>query len=86
MYIRVHVIPNTKRETIVFEKKDVISLAVKEPRENNRANIRVCEIIADLCGILPKEVRIISGHHHATKLLSLPDHVDLLLIKREHTL
>lgn len=74
MYIRVRVHAGAKKE--VFEKDgDVLLVSVKEPAEQNLANVRVLELVAKHFGILPKQIRIISGHHSPTKLLSLPDSV-----------
>lgn len=77
MYIRVHVVTAAKRESVKAEKPDILNVSVKEPAEQNRANIRVRELVALRYGILPKEVRIISGHHHTSKILLIPDGVDL---------
>ena len=77
MYIRVHVITSAKRESVQAEKPDVLNISVKEPAENNRANVRVRELVALRYAILPKDVRIIGGHHHTSKILLIPDSVDL---------
>lgn len=77
MYIRVHVVTQAKKEFVRAEKSDILSISVKEPAEQNRANIRVRELVAERYGILPKEVRIVSGHHHTSKILFIPDSVDL---------
>ncbi len=79
MYIRVHVITGAKRELVKAEKPDVLNISVKEPAEQNRANIRVRELVALRYGILPKDVRIISGHHHPSKIFLIPDNVDVLV-------
>ncbi len=69
MYIKVKVTPSAKKEKVEKGEGDVFKISVKEPTERNLANRRVLEIIADHFGVLPKEVRIISGHHRPNKLL-----------------
>lgn len=72
MYIRVHVVAGAKKEKVEQKAKDLYDIAVKEKALQNRANIRVREIIAELYNSTPKQVRIISGHHRPTKILSIP--------------
>ncbi len=73
MYIHVKVTSGAKEEA--FEKiKELHFVAkVRQKAERNQANIRVCELVALFFGIRDKEVRIVSGHHSPSKLLSIPD-------------
>lgn len=73
MYIRVSVSAGAKKEVFKKVKNDSFLAAVKEPAEQNLANKRVLELVADHFGILPKQIRIISGHHSPGKILSIPD-------------
>ena len=73
MYIRVNVSAGAKREVLKKVKSDSFLIAVKEPAEQNRANNRVLELVGIHFGILPKQIRIISGHHSPGKILSIPD-------------
>lgn len=71
MYLRVHVVPGARRETVTEEKDGSLSICVREPAEGNRANVRVRELVA-LRLVLPLEkVRILSGHHSPGKLLTI---------------
>lgn len=70
MYIKVRVTPGAKKEE-VEKKGDRWSIEVRQEAQMNQANKRVIEIIAGEHGVLPKEVRIISGHHHPNKILSV---------------
>lgn len=71
MYVRVHVVPGSKRESVKEEKDGTLSITVKEPAEGNQANKRVRELVA-LRMLLPlSAVRILSGHHSPTKLLTI---------------
>lgn len=71
MYLRVHVNAGAKKETLVVKKENEFLISVREPAERNLANRRVCELVAIKIGVPTKAVRIISGHHSATKLLSV---------------
>ncbi len=73
MYIRVRVAAGAKRESFEPSSEDSFLVSVKEPAEQNRANKRVLELVAEHFGIEPKQIRIVSGHHSPGKILSLPD-------------
>ncbi len=73
MYIRVSVSAGAKKEVFKQVKSDSFLAAVKDPPEQNRANKRVLELVATHFGILPKQIRIVSGHHSPGKILSIPD-------------
>jgi uncharacterized protein YggU (UPF0235/DUF167 family) len=73
MYIRVSVSAGAKKEVFKKVKNDSFLASVKEPAEQNQANRRVLELVASHFRILPKQIRIISGHHSPSKILSLPD-------------
>jgi uncharacterized protein YggU (UPF0235/DUF167 family) len=51
------------------KKPDHFEISVKEKAENNMANNRVLEIIAEHYKISKNKVRIVNGHHHPSKLL-----------------
>ena len=46
-------------------------IKVKEKAEKNLANKRIIEILAQYFGIKEKDVKIINGHHHQSKLISI---------------
>lgn len=73
MYIRVRVTADAKKESFLQTAEDTFFVSTKEPAEQNRANTRVLELVAGHFGILPKQIRIISGHHSPGKIISLPD-------------
>lgn len=76
MYIKVRVAVGVKRELFTKIKEDSFLVSVKEPALQNRANTRVRELIADHFGILPKQVRLVSGHHSQSKIFSVPIELD----------
>ena len=71
MYIKVHVIAGAKKELIKKRGKDAYDISVREPAEQNMANRRVLELIAQDLGIPKGKVRIITGHHSPGKILSI---------------
>ena len=75
MYIKVKVFPKSKKEVINQIASNRFEIRVREKAERNLANNKVLEIIAEFFGINKKGVKIISGHHHASKLLKVSDDV-----------
>ena len=73
MYIRVRVNVDAKKESFAQTTEDSFVVGVKEPAEQNRANVRVLELVAKHFNISPKQIRIISWHHSPGKILSVPD-------------
>ena len=71
MYIKARVHAGSKKEEIKKKNKDTYLISVIEKAERNLANRRVCEIIAREFEISMKNIRIISGHHSSTKILSI---------------
>lgn len=60
-----------KKELIEKIKDDEYRIFVREPAERNLANERVCELVAHEVGVVRPKVRIISGHHSPSKILSI---------------
>lgn len=73
MYIRVRVQASVKRDLLEKTGEDSFVVSVKMPAEQNLANRRVLELVAEHFQISPKQIRIISGHHAPGKILSVPD-------------
>ena len=73
MYIKVRVKTGQKKESVVEKSNTSFSISVKEKPERNSANTRVITIVAERLGVPAKKVRIISGHHAPSKLLSIID-------------
>ena len=73
MYVHVHVMPKSKRESVERKKVDHFIVHVKEPAERNLANERVCELVAQEFGVARARVRIINGHQSPSKLLSVAE-------------
>ena len=71
MYIKVRVIAGSKKEEVILEKPNYFKIFVREKAERNMANKRIMEIIAREYRVKPAQVRIVSGHHSPSKLLSV---------------
>ena len=81
MYIKVKVTAGAKKEMIIKKSEDHFDISVKEPAERNLANKRVIELVRDyfkahlndtkVGQVYNKEVRIVSGHHSPSKIISL---------------
>ncbi len=71
MYIKVNVIAGAKKEIFKQKSKDHFDISVKEKAERNMANARVIELVAEYFKVTKNKVRIINGHHHPSKLISL---------------
>ena len=71
MYIKVRVRAGAKKESFVVASSDHFEISVKEPAEENRANKRVIELVAKHFQIPTAKVRIKSGHHAPSKMLTI---------------
>ena len=73
MYIKVRVTPGAKKELVTEIAKNRFAIAVKEPAENNLANRRVLELVAEQFSVRVAQVRLVSGHRSQSKIFSIPD-------------
>ena len=71
MYIRVKVLARVKKELVKELGENRLEIHVKEPAEQNLANKRVLELVSERLGVPVKKIKIINGHHHPVKLLSV---------------
>lgn len=71
MYVKVKVFAGTRKQQVKEVGENRYEIHVKEPAERNMANSRVIELVAELYKINPKAVKIFSGHHSPSKLLSI---------------
>lgn len=70
MFIRVHAAPDAKREHIVKESPDTWRISVREPAQGNLANERIRTLVARELDVPLSAVRILTGHHSRSKLIS----------------
>ena len=69
MYIKIHVIPESKEESIV-DKGGVVYVSVREKAEQGAANRRMLELLRASLPAYAK-FRIVSGHHSPHKIVSV---------------
>ncbi len=71
MYVQVRVVAGSKKELVVALEPNRYEIFVKEPAQQNLANRRVIVLVARALGVLPTEVRLISGHRSPSKVFSI---------------
>ncbi len=71
MYIKVKAFPKSKHEDIKEVTEGRFEVRVKEKAEKNLANRRIIEILAQHFKVGEKDIKIVNGHHHQSKLVSI---------------
>lgn len=64
-------VAEAKKELVAKKSPDLYDIAVREPAERNLANRRVLELVARELGVSVGKVRLVSGHHNPSKILSV---------------
>ena len=73
MYVKVRVIAGAKQERVEEKDSETLLISVKEPAARNLANARVMELVGEWYKVPTKQVKMVSGHHSPSKIVSLPD-------------
>lgn len=73
MLIKVKVKAGAKNESVRKLSEDRFEIAVRENPEQNLANRRVIALIARQFQVTLHKVRLTSGHHRPSKILSIDD-------------
>jgi hypothetical protein len=71
MLIHVKIKPDSKEDKIIQKNETSFIVHVKEPAEENRANKKLIELIADKFKIVKSKVMIVTGHHQPSKILDI---------------
>lgn len=71
MYIRVHAVPEAKREKIIREDETTFTISVKEPAQQNFANKRIREILAEEFDVPLTQIILLTGHQSRSKMYSV---------------
>jgi uncharacterized protein YggU (UPF0235/DUF167 family) len=71
MYVKVHVTPGAKRESVKKINAENFKILVKEKPEHNLANKRAIRMLAAALGVLPNHLRIIHGHQTPHKIVHI---------------
>ncbi|MEI6057734.1 MAG: DUF167 family protein [bacterium] len=69
MYIKIRTKAGAKKEEVTAESADHFLVSVRQKAERNMANTRVLEIFRTR--FPGKSVRLISGHHSPSKIISV---------------
>jgi uncharacterized protein (TIGR00251 family) len=73
MLIHVKIKPDSKEDKIVEKNEMSFIVYVKEPAEDNKANRRLIELMAEKFNIVKSKVKIVTGHHAPSKILDILD-------------
>ena len=65
--VRIVVKTDARKEYIRENTKGGLDIAVQEPAQDNRANERICQLIAVYYHVPQKAVKIVAGHHRSHK-------------------
>ena len=71
MYIHIKALTNQKEERVFERKPGYFDVFVREKPEQNQANRKIVEIMAQHFSIRPEKVRIVSGHHKPSKIFNI---------------
>jgi uncharacterized protein (TIGR00251 family) len=71
--IRVSVLPNSRKDEVTVREDGSLSVKVKAPPREGRANEAVTRAVAAYLGLSRNEVRLVAGHKSRTKTLEVPD-------------
>lgn len=71
MYVRVTAIPGARKEMIRATDENAFAISVREPAAHNHANNRIREILAQEYRVPIGKVRILTGHHSRSKMVSI---------------
>ncbi len=69
--VKVLLQPRSSRDEVVAQQGDCLKIRITAPPVENRANQRVCELIAKLVGVAKREVEIIGGHTSRVKQVQI---------------
>ena len=69
MDIRIKIIPNSRKEFVEEGKDGRLIVAVKAPREDGKANERLCELLAQHFATPVSCIRIVRGKTQSSKVV-----------------
>lgn len=71
MYIKIKVKTGAKKERFLKISEDHFEIDVKAPPERNLANDRIIDLVRNYFKGYNGNIRIVSGHHSPSKIISL---------------
>lgn len=73
MYIKVKVLPGAKKDELKAAGPNRYEVKIKAPAERGLANEAVLELLAAHLKLPLSHLRLISGHHERSKLISVKE-------------
>lgn len=71
MHIKVRVITEAKKDEIKELAPDTLVVSVRAKAERNEANHEIIRILADYFAVLPKQIKLVVGHHSPAKIFEI---------------
>ena len=65
--VRIKAFPGAHKERIIATGEHTYDMYVREPAQHNMANIRVRQLVAQVCGVPVERVRMQSGARSRSK-------------------
>jgi uncharacterized protein (TIGR00251 family) len=69
--LMVKAVPGAKRDQIAGRLGERLKVRVAAPPEGGKANDAICALVAAALGVRTRDVRLISGHSRAEKVLEI---------------
>lgn len=69
MYLKLHLTPEAKHDSVTRVAADKFTIHVKEKAENNLANRRALDMLAEHLKVPAANIRIMSGHRMPHKIV-----------------
>jgi len=79
--VRLHVQPGAGRSAVIGRHGDALHVRVAPPPQDNRANIAVTALVAELFDVAKGSVELVSGEHSREKRVRVQD-VDLDVVRQ----
>ena len=67
-YISVKAYPGSRKNEVVQKRDEKFEVYTKEPREENRANEHILELLADFLHVSITDITLVRGHHQQNKI------------------
>jgi uncharacterized protein YggU (UPF0235/DUF167 family) len=71
MFIKVKVLPNSKKEDIAIRSEDSFEVKVREKPEKGLANKRATEILSSYLNISATNIRLVKGAKQRNKIFEI---------------
>jgi len=69
--IKVRAFPDAKKEQVIEDEPDRLKIFIREPAQNNMANKRITQLVAEYAGVSVSEVAFLTGHRSPNKLFEI---------------